>query len=187
MTTPTNNQIFTNWWWKYVTRVNYLSVKCDICNKICSRKYVPVHLYRFHDITDQEVILEWNNDNHIIWQHFTKTDLFSAKCKFCGRLLKSAYEKRRLDTHLRSIHKQEIAAIREEITRTWVSPHFTFDHKCNIKCIHCSYSDNIYDGVDVLKNHLNLIHNSFRQYFIKCIKKELDYLETTMQFIIRRK
>jgi len=41
-----------------------------------------------------------------------------------------------------------------------VSPHFTFDmDNCNTNCIHCDYSVKIYDGVDVLKNHLNGDHN----------------------------
>jgi len=180
MTTQTNIQIFNNWGWKYFTRVNKNSAKCDICNVICSKYRAAVHLYRSHNITNQEIILQWNNDNHLIWQHFSKKDLFSAECKFCGRLLKSAYEKRCLDAHLRLIHKQEIAAIREEITRTWVSPHFMFDHKYKINCMYCDYSVKIYDGVSVLKNHLNEDHD-LDENFVHRIEKELEYLEITMQ------
>jgi len=157
MATQTNIQ--NNWWWKYFTRRNSAAT-CNICNAICSKQYAPVHLYKSHNITDQKTISQWNNDNHLIWQHFSKKELFSAECKFCGRLLKSAYNKWYLDQHLRLVHLQEIAAIREEITRTWVSPHFTFDlHRCDTKCIICGYSFKIYDGVVVLKNHLNEAHN----------------------------
>jgi len=166
----------------YFTRVNKYSAKCDTCNVICSRLHAPVHLYRSHNITEQGIISQWNNDNHLIWQHFSKKDLFSAECKFCGKLLKSAYDKRNLGTHLRLAHKQEIAVIREEITRTWVSPHFTFDlYNCKINCMHCEYSGKIYDGVDVLKNHLKEVHD-LDEHFVKRIEKELDYLEATMQY-----
>jgi len=129
MAAQTNTQIFNNWWSKYSTRVNDNTIKCDICNKICTKRYIPVHLYRSHNITDQKVTLRWNNDNHPIWQHFFKNDLFSAKCRYCGKLLKSTYDKSKLEAHLKLLHQQEIAAIREEITRTWVSPHFTFHHE----------------------------------------------------------
>jgi len=177
----TNIQTFNNWWWKYVTRVNSYSVKCDICNAISSKQHVPVHLYRFHNITDQEVFLQWNSDTHLIWQHFSKKDLFIAECKFCGNLLKSAYDKRKLDQHLRIVHSQEIAAIREEITRIWVSPHFTFDlYNCDTNCMYCNYSSKIYDGMDVLENHLKEDHN-LDEHFVRRIEKELDYLEATMQ------
>jgi len=127
-----------------------------------SKDAIPVqqaHLYRSHNITDQKVILQWNNDNHLIWQHFSKKYLFSAECKFCGKLLKSAYDKWKLDVHLRVAHSQKIAAIQEEITCTWVSPHFTFDHKYKINCKYCAYSVKIYHGVGVLKNHLNEVHD----------------------------
>jgi len=174
MATQTNIQ---NNWWKYFTKVNQNSVKCDICNTICGRVRAPVHLYRSHNITDPKVISEWN-DNHIIWQHFTKKDLFIAECKFCGKLFTSAYEKWNLDEHLRLVHSQEIAAIREEITRTWVSPHFTFDKNCKINCMHCHYSSKVYVGVGVLKNHLNEDHD-INEYFVNRTEKE--YLETTMQ------
>jgi len=65
--------------WMYFTKVNKHSAKCHICNAICTTRYVPVHLYRSHKITDQGVILQWNNDNHLIWQYFLKKDLFSAE------------------------------------------------------------------------------------------------------------
>jgi len=156
MATQTN--VEDDWWWKFFTRQNKL-VKCNICNTVTKRYRAPSHLYRSHDITNQEVILQWNNDNHLIWQHFSKKDLFSAECNFCGRLFKSAYEKGNLETHLRFIHTQEIAAIREEITRTWVSSHFTFDYNWKINCKYCNYSGKIYEGVDVLKNHLNKDHS----------------------------
>jgi len=146
--------------WKYFTRVNSYSVKCDICNVICSKSRAPVHLYRFHNITDQEIISQWNNNNHLIWQHFSKKDLFSAECKFCRTLFKIGFNKGNLDRHLRIIHEQQIAAIREEITRSWVSPHFTFDlHNCYTKCMHCKYFFKTYDGVDVLKTHLIEVHH----------------------------
>jgi len=180
MTTQTNNQISNNWWLKYFTRVNKHSVKCGICNAICTKRYVPVHLYKSHKITDEEVILQWNNDNHIIWQHYIKRDLFSAECKYCGKLFKSAYSKWNLDVHLKLVHRQKVAEIREEITRSWVSPHFTFDYDCKTNCNYCDYSVKIYDGVDVLKNHLKEDHD-LDEYFVHRIKKELDYLETTMQ------
>jgi len=86
MSTQTNIQ---NNIWKYFTAVNNYSVKCDICNEIWSKRLIPIHLYRSHNITDQEIILQWNNDNHSIWQHFSKKDLFSAECKFCGQLFKA--------------------------------------------------------------------------------------------------
>jgi len=158
MATQTINQ---KNWWMYFTKVNQSSVKCDICNTICGRVCAPVHLYRSHNITNQKVILKWNNNNHFIWQYFTKKDLFTAKCKFCGTLFTSAYRKENLDTHMRVVHPQIIAAIEEEITHTWVSPYFTFDNNCNINCTHCDYSVKIYGGVDVLKNHLNKDHNIY--------------------------
>jgi len=165
--------------WMYFTTVNKNNVQCDICNAICIRHHAPIHLYRSHNITDQRIISQWN-DNHLIWQHFSRKDLFSAECKYCGKLLKSAYDKQNLDAHLRVFHKHEI---REEITRTWVSPHFTFDHKCKINCMYCDYSGKIYDGVDVLKNHLKEVHD-LDEHFVKRIEKELDYLEATMQYTI---
>jgi len=104
--------------WMYFTRLNNISVKCKICNVIYVKYRAPVHLYRSHNITDQRIISQWNNDNHLIWEHFSKKDLFSAECKYCGKLLKSAYSKQSLNAHLRVVHKQKIDAIREEITRT---------------------------------------------------------------------
>jgi len=178
MATQTNVQ--NNWWWKYFTRQNKF-VTCNICNAISSRQRAPAHLYRSHNITDQEVILQWNNDNHLIWQHFSKKDLFSAECNFCGILFKSAYDKGSLDAHLRLVHSQEIAAIRENITRTWVSPHFTFDCNSKIYCKHCDYSVKIYDGVDVLKNHLNEDHDIDEYFENRKEKKLVEYLGTTMQ------
>jgi len=169
-----------NNWCDYFTKVNYQSHKCNICSIICSWQHAPIHLHRCHKITDQVVLLKWNDDNDLIWQHFFKEDLFSAECKFCGKLLKSAYSKRKLDTHLRAVHSQEVAAIREDITRTWVSPHFTFDHECKINCMYCEYSGKIYDGVDVLKNHLKEFHD-LDENFVHLIGNELDYLETIMQ------
>jgi len=61
---------------------------------------------------------------------------------------------------LRVVHNQVVAAIQEEITRSWVSEHFTFDlPNCNTICEHCSYSGKIYDGIDVLINHLQDRHD----------------------------
>jgi len=181
MTTQTNIQIFNNWWCKYVTRVNRYSVKRDICDAICTKHLIPVHLYRFHNITDQEVISQWNNDNDSIWQHFSKKDLFSGECKFCGKLFKTGYNKATLERHLRVIHKREMAAIRKRITRSWVSPHFTFNlYNYYSNCMYCDYSVKIYDGVDVLKNHLIEVHE-LDENVVHRIEKELDYLETTMQ------
>jgi len=180
MATQTDTQIFNNWWSKYFTRVNDKSVKCDMCNKICTKQYVPIHLYISHNITDQEVILRWNNDNHSIWQHFFKKDLFTAECKYCGVIIKSAYYKHTLSVHLESFHIQEIAEIREEITRTWASPHFTFTYSCKTKCNYCNYSVKTYYGVGVLTNHLKKRHN-LDEHFVHRIGKELDYLEKTMQ------
>jgi len=168
-----------NDWRKYFTTVNKYK-KCNICGEICSRHYAPAHLYRRHNITDQEIIFQWNNDNDLIWQHFSKEDLFNAKCKLCGNLLKGAYVKGNLELHLTRIHDQEINAIREDIERTWVSPHFMFNDRYKIKCMYCDYFGNIYDGVDVLKNHLKEVHD-LDEHFVKRIEKELDYLETTMQ------
>jgi len=174
MATQTNN------WQEYFTRVNRF-LECNICNIIYSRYHCPIHLYISHNIIDQKVILQWNNDNHLIWQHFSKTDLFCAKCKICGNLINSAYHKQNLDIHLRVVHKQEIAAIREKITRSWVSSHFTFVHKNQkINCIHCFYSGKIYDGVSILENHLKKVHD-LDEHFVRRIEKELDYLEATMQ------
>jgi len=152
--------IIINKWWEYFTTVKKSkSVKCNICSEISSRERAPAHLYRFHKMTDQDVILRWNNDNHSIWRHFIKKDLFSAECKLCGNLINSAYQKRNLDIHLQFTHSQEIAAIREEITRTWVSPHFTFDNNYDTNCIYCDYYCKIYDGMSVLENHLKEVHN----------------------------
>jgi len=181
MATQTNMQY--KCWKKYFTRLNRHSVKCNICNAdniviCCSRKYAPVHLYRTHNIIDEKVILQWNNDNYFIWQYFSKEDKFTAKCKFCSKLLLGAYEKSCLETHLKLIHLQEI---QEEIKRTWVSAHFTFDlDNCDISCIHCTYCVKIYDGVDVLKNHLKDEHD-LDENVVHLIKNELDYLEATMQ------
>jgi len=203
----TQPNVRNNWLWKYFTKQDRFR-KCNICKAICSEIFAPAHLYRSHKITDQSVILKWNNDNHLIWQHFSKKDLFIAECKICGRLLKSAYDKRILDAHLRIFHSQEIAAIREEITRTWVSSHFTFDHKYEINCKHCcDYSFKIYDGVDVLKNHLKENHNideyfenriedhnideyfenriedhNIDEYLENRVEEEPEDSETTMQF-----
>jgi len=179
MATQTNIE---NNWENYFTRVNR-SFKCNICNAVCSRRRGPVHLYRSHNITDQEVILQWNNDNHLIWQHFSKRDLFSAECKFCGKLIYSAYYKQNLDLHLRLIHSQEIATIQDEIIRAWVSPHFTFDYDCNANCKYCNYFAKIYDGVGVLKNHLSEDHD-LDEFVVHRIGKELDYLVATMQCTI---
>jgi len=173
MATQTNN------WQEYFTRV-YRFLECNICKEIYSRRHAPAHLYRFHNIIDQNVMLEWNNDDHLIWQQFFKKDLFSAECKFCGSLLNTAYDKCNLDRHLRLLHSEAIAAIREDITRTWVSPHFTVHNNCKINCMHCRYSGKIYDGVDVLKNHLKEAHD-LDEHFVGRIEKELDYLEATMQ------
>jgi len=175
--------IIENNLWKHFTRVNNYSVKCDICHVIYTRTWARAHLYKSHNITDQGMISQWNNHNHIIFQHFSKKDLFRVECKYCGKLLKSAYIKWNLDAHLRLVHKQEIAAIREKITRSWVSPHFTFDHKYKINCMYCHYFGKIYDGVDVLKNHLKEVHD-LDEHFVKRIEKELDYLEATMQYTI---
>jgi len=173
----TNNQ---NNWKNYITRVNNRFAKCNICNETCARHRSLLHLHKSHNITHKKVILHWNNDNHLIWQHFSKKDLFCAKCKYCGVLLKSAYSKSNLDVHLRLQHKKEIAAIREKITRTWVSSHFTFDlHNCRAKCTHCVYSAKIYDGVGVLKNHLKDDHNlEYSEHFME---EMLDHSKTTMQ------
>jgi len=133
-------------------------VKCEICDESTSWQRAPAHLYRSHNMTDQRIISQWNNDNDSIWQHFIKKDLFSAECKFCGNLINSAYQKQNLDRHLQFTHSQEIAAIREEITCTWVSPHFTFDNY-NVSCMYCRYSGIIYDVVSILENHLKEVHN----------------------------
>jgi len=181
MATQTNIQYKS--WRSYFTRSNSNYVKCNICDAdnivmYCSRRFAPVHLYRSHNITDQKSISQWNSDNDLIWQHFSKEELFTAKCKFCSKLLRGAYDKNFLDKHLRKVHSQEIAAIQEEITRTWVSAHFTFDlDNCYISCIHCIYCVKIYDGVDVLKNHLKEKHD-LEENFVDLIANELDYLET---------
>jgi len=147
-------------------------MKCNICNEVCSRSSAPVHLYKLHNITDQKVISQWNNDNNLIWQYFSKKDLFTAECKFCGSLL-TVHHNSILRKHLKSqFHSAKVAAIREEITRIWVSSHFTFDmDNCNTNCIHCDYSVKISDGVDVLKNHLNENHN-IDEYFVDRKKGE---------------
>jgi len=157
MATETNIQ--NSWLWKYFNRSNNSSVICTICNESCSRQWAPVHLYRSHNIIEQKVILKWNNDDHLIWQHFFKKDLFIAECKFCGYLLSSAYKKEGLEIHIIRMHSQLITAIRKEITRSWVSPHFTFNmDDCSTNCIHCDYNIKTFYGVDVLKNHLNSNH-----------------------------
>jgi len=164
MVTQINMQ-YTCWQNYFTCRLDSRSVKCNICDAndivmCCSREYAPVHLYRTHNMINEEIIFQWNSDNDIIWQYFSKEDLFTAKCKFCRQLLNGAYKKKNLERHLKSVHSQEIAAMQEEITRTWVSPHFTFDlDNCDIKCIHCNYSGKMYYGVDVLKNHLNNSHH----------------------------
>jgi len=89
-----------NNWLNYFTRVNR-SEKCKFCDETCSRDYAPAHLYRRHNITDQEVILHWNNNNDLIWQHFFKKNLFCAECKHCGMLLTSAYHKKNLEKIIR--------------------------------------------------------------------------------------
>jgi len=63
-----------------------------------------MHLYKFHNIIDQGVMLTWNNDNHLIWQHFSKKELFTAECKLCGSLL-SAFSITHLEQHLRCTHE----------------------------------------------------------------------------------
>jgi len=157
MATKTNIQ--NNWLWKYFNSSNDLSLKCTICNESCSRPWAPAHLYRSHNIIDREVILKWNTDDHLIWQHFSKKDLFIAECKLCGYLLSSAYQKKGLEQHMIRKHSQLITAIREEITRTWVSSHFTFNmNDCNTNCIRCNYKIKTFYGVGVLKNHLNNSH-----------------------------
>jgi len=155
-----------------------------MCDECPSRKHAPIHLYTYHNIIDQGSIFKWNNDNHLIWQHFTKKDVFNAECKHCGTLFKTAYNKRYLDRHLRAVHSQKIAAIQEEITRTWISPHFTFDlDNCNISCMHCSYSVKIYDGVDVLSNHLNNSHHINEDLGFHGKTENYNVIATTQQSI----
>jgi len=155
----TQTTIINNWW-EYFTTVNdSKSVECKICNEITSRQRAPAHLYGTHKMTDQEAMLRWNNDNNSLFQYFSKKDLYSAECKFCGKLINSAYNKRNLQIHFQYVHSKEVSAIREEITRAWVSPHFAFDYRCKINCMHCKYSGKIYDGVGVLENHLKEVHN----------------------------
>jgi len=88
---------------KYFNKVNKFCIKCNICNEFCSRRHALMHLYKFHNIIDQEVILTWNNDNHLIWQYFSKKKLFTAECKLCGSLL-NAYSETHLEQHLGYIH-----------------------------------------------------------------------------------
>jgi len=139
----------------YFSKANKFTVKCNICNKLSSNSHALRHLHKFHNIIDQEAISNWNDDNHSIWKYFSKKELFTAECKHCGNLF-NAYSKNNLQKHLMSLmHLQLIAPIRDEITRTWVSQHVTFNvDNCDKYCRHCNCSFKIYDGVDVLKNHL---------------------------------
>jgi len=156
----TQENIHYNCLQKYFSRFNNFTKKCNICSKLCSENYALMHLYKFHDIIDEEALLKWNNDNDVIWQYFSKKELFIAKCKFCGNSL-TAYNKKNLQQHLKSqMHSQLIASKREEISRSWVSPHFKFGlDNYDIYCIHCEYSFIIFDRVDVLKYHLNNRHH----------------------------
>jgi len=151
-----------SWLWKYFNKLSKSKIQCNICNEIYSNtnlQLLSAHLYRSHNIINQKSLLKWNNDNHLIWQYFSKKDLFTAECKLCGYLFKSAYNKKNLEIHMIRKHSQLIVAIREEITCTWVSPHFTFDtNDCSTNCIHCDYNIKIFYGVEVLKNHLNNDH-----------------------------
>jgi len=149
-----------NFWDYFSTVKNSDSIRCNICQQIYSKPFAPVHLYRSHHKSEQNVILKWNNDDHPIWQHFSKRDLFVAKCNYCDAIFSSAYTKHGLHYHLRAFHQPKIVEIQTEITRTWMSSYSTFDiEKCNIKCNKCTYTCKIYDGVDVLRHHLNSIHN----------------------------
>jgi len=71
--------------WDYFIRENDRYVKCKMCNEIVERRFAPVHLYRFHKITDQNVISEWNNDNHLIWQHFCRMQILWQITQECVR------------------------------------------------------------------------------------------------------
>jgi len=46
--------------------------------------------------------------------------------------------------------------------------------------MYCDYSVKIYDEMGVLKNHLKEDHD-LNEDFVRCIEKELDYLEAIMQ------
>jgi len=171
MATQTNIQY--NCMQKYFSKFNHFTVKCNICSEFCSYTYALMHLYRNHDIIDQKAMLKWNNDDDLIWQYFSKIELFIAECKLCGYLL-TAYIKNNLQQHLKSqYHLQLVAAKRKRITRTWVSQHVTFDlDNCDIYCMHCMYSVKIHDGVDVLKNHLIKKHNHLIK---KHINEDLEF------------
>jgi len=175
MTTQINVQCYS-WLWKYFSKLNHFSVKCNICNASCSLRRASLHLYLSHNITNQKILLKWNNDDHLIWQHFIKKDLFTAECKLCGCLFTSAYCKKGLEQHMINKHAQLIAAIREEITRTWVSPHFTFNmDDCSTNCIRCNYKIKTFYGVDVLKNHLHNNHYIIIHGDSKFYGKTRDY------------
>jgi len=100
---------------KYFTTVNDSGsvVKCKICDESTSRQRAPAHMYRSHKMTDQKLILRWNSDNDSLFQYFSKKDLYSAECKFCGELINSAYNKRNLDKHLQSVHSKSFHQLEE--------------------------------------------------------------------------
>jgi len=71
-------------------------------------------------------------------------------------------DKSSLRRHLIQWHPDIISFIQKEITRTWLSQHFTFDMENNTNCVHCDYSSKIYNGPNILKNHLNKSLNNIK-------------------------
>lgn len=157
-----------NWVWNHFSKLDQSHTKCKYCIKIIHKykcRYTKImcmkaHLYNTHKIYDEKDLLKWNKDPHFLWQYFFKKDLFLAKCKICDDSFYNVYDKSSLGRHLIQWHPDIISFIQKEITRTWLSQHFTFDMKNhNTNCTHCDYTSKIYNGPNVLKSHLNISHN----------------------------
>jgi len=151
-----------NWLWKHVLKLND-SIQCNICNKIYKMTdakkdremtLIKGHLYHEHGEYDKKDRLEWENNNDLIWQYFDKTNLYTAKCKFCGCCIHHSYVPN-IKLHLRNHHQEIRTDIQKKIADKSLWQYFEiYEEKFSAWCKRCDVKLDIFYGTDVLINHI---------------------------------
>ncbi|XP_028048218.1 uncharacterized protein LOC114254940 [Monomorium pharaonis] len=150
------------WIWQYCNKLHSSYNKsrkreCNICHKVChNNKDMKVHLYRYHEIYNNEDVIDRSN---LIWQYYTEEMKYTARCKICDKLLSGGYRKYNLEDHLIRRHLPTITkAILQQVEYTWALQYFMIDtlNSKKIKCKICDKMHNIFQ-IDNLQEHL-LLH-----------------------------
>jgi hypothetical protein len=137
---------YDSWLWNHFSVINQTTAQCNRC----IQKYrflnnslgMKVHLLHEHNIIfDLEEYISWNNDTDLIWQHFSKEDLYLAKCNICDILLFNGHKKSSLWAHLTDIHSETM----NEIVNFWTSSH---TKNIDAECINRFYANKICHRTD---------------------------------------